>query len=155
MGARIELDVAVRASAEGGLVVDAAGRTIGMAVFGPRRRVLVIPSGTVERVAAKLAADGRIARGYVGLALQPVRIEGEGEAAGAMVMTVDASGPGAAAGVHQGDVIVSWNGRPVRGAHALWRELGPDSVGSVVRMSARRGGQRVEFDVKIGARPDA
>jgi S1-C subfamily serine protease len=159
--ARIELDVALRASAEGGPVLDAAGRAIGMAVFGPRRRVLVIPWSTLERVAAKLDSDGRIARGYLGLGLQPVRIAGRDEREdredreGAMVMTIDAAGPGAVAGVRQGDVIVGWNGRPLHGILAILRGLGPDSVGSVVRLSARRAGEPAEFDVTIGARPDA
>ena len=43
--ARIELDLRLRRSAEGGLAVDPAGRAIGMAVFGPPRRMLVITVG--------------------------------------------------------------------------------------------------------------
>ena len=153
--ARIELDLALRTSAEGGLALDACGRAIGMAVFGPRRRVLVIPSRTIDRVAAKLESDGRIARGYLGLGLHPVRIAAEDGAAGAMVMTLDGTGPAAAAGIRQGDVIVSWNRRPLPGIWAALRELGPDSVGSVVRLGVRRAGEPVEFDVTVGASPDA
>jgi S1-C subfamily serine protease len=153
MGPRIELDVAMRASAEGGVALDAAGGPIGMAVFGPRRRVLVIAAHTIERIAARLDTDGRIARGYLGLSLQPVRVDAGGE--GAMVMGVDPAGPGASAGVRQGDVIVRWNGAPLRNTHALVRELGPDSVGSVVEVSATRAGNPVTFSVTIGARPDA
>ena len=153
MGPRIELDVAMRASAEGGLALDAAGHAIGMAVFGPRRRVLVIPAQTIDRIASKLDADGRIAGGYLGLSLQPVRIDAGGE--GAMVMGVDAAGPGAAAGVRQGDIIVRWNGAPLRNTHAIVRELGADSVGSVVEVSATRAGDPLTFSVTIGARPDA
>jgi len=70
-----------------------------------------------------------------------------------MVMSVDASGPGAGAGIRQGDVIAAWNGRPIDGVHAMLRELGPDSVGSVVRLAAIRGGEPIEFDVAIGAGP--
>ena len=104
--ARIELDLRLRRSAEGGLVLDAAGQSVGMAVFGPRRRVLVIPSTTVERVAAKLESDGYIARGYLGLGLHPVAIDGS-DGSGAMVMSVDPKGPGALAEVHQGDILVA------------------------------------------------
>jgi S1-C subfamily serine protease len=150
--ARIELDMALRGSSEGGLALDPSGRAIGMAVFGPRRRVLVIPSTTIERVAAKLDADGRIARGYLGLGLQPVRIEGNGT--GAMVMSVDASGPAARGGLRQGDVIARWNGQAIEGVNGILRELGPESVGSVVRVQAIRGGEPAEFDVTIAARPD-
>ena len=61
--ARIELDLRLRRIAEGGVVLDASGAAFGMAVFGPRRRVLVIPAATIERVADKLASHGRIRRG--------------------------------------------------------------------------------------------
>jgi len=73
--ARIELDLRMRQSAEGGLAIDAAGQAIGMAVFGPRRRVLVIPSATIERVATRLEKHGHIPRGYLGLGFQLVAIE--------------------------------------------------------------------------------
>jgi len=150
--ARIEVDTLVRGSSEGGVAFDATGRAIGMAVFGPRRRVLVIPASTIDRVAAKLDADGRIARGYLGLGLQGVRIENGG--VGAMVMSVDADGPGVRAGIRQGDVIAAWNGHAIDGVNDLLRELGPDSVGSVVRLAASRGGEPMTFDVTIGARPE-
>src|SRR5882757_3200291 len=45
--ARIELDAALARSSEGGLVLDASGQALGMAVFGPRRRTLVIPMTTI------------------------------------------------------------------------------------------------------------
>ena len=106
--ARIELDLRMRRSAEGGLAIDAAGRAIGMTVFGPRRRVLVIPSATIERVATRLEKYGHIPRGYLGLGFQLVAIE-DGRR-GVMAMKVEPKGPGAKAGVHQGDIIVSWNG---------------------------------------------
>ena len=116
--ARIELDVSLRRRAEGGLVLSAAGRAIGMAVFGPRRRVLVIPAATIERVAAKLETHGRIARGYLGLGFQTVAIEG-GEESGMMVMSVDPQGPGATAGIQQGDILVAWNGESIRHVQSL------------------------------------
>ena len=150
--ARIELDLRLRRSAEGGLVLDAAGRAIGMAVFGPRQRVLVIPAATVERVAARLEGHGCIPRGYLGLGLQPVAVEG-GEGRGAMVMSVDPQGPGAAAGIHQGDVILTLDGQPVRGVSSLRRSLGPDSVGRTVKVGLRRAGGPVEVSLTIAERP--
>src|SRR5262245_36063581 len=51
--ARLELDCRLRRTAEGGLAVDAGGQPFGMTVMGPRRRVLVIPSVTIARVAAR------------------------------------------------------------------------------------------------------
>lgn len=151
--ARIELDLRLRRRAEGGVALDASGAAFGMAVFGPRRRVLVIPAATIERVAAKLASDGRIPRGYLGLGLHPVALTGGG--AGAMVMSVDPKGPGAAAGVHQGDVIVALNGEPIRHVQSLLRALGPDRVGQTVTLDLRRAGETRQLSLTIGERPAA
>ena len=126
--ARVELDMRLRRSAEGGIALDMSGAAFGMVVFGPRRRVLIIPAATIERVADKLASHGRIPRGYLGLGLHPVPLAGT-DGMGAMVMSVDPNGPGAAAGVHQGDVIVAFNGEPIRRVQSLLRALGPDRVG--------------------------
>ncbi|MDA9441379.1 serine protease [Bradyrhizobium sp. CCBAU 51745] len=149
--ARIELDVRLRSSQEGGLALDASGQAFGMAVLGPRR-VLVIPTATIERVAAQLETRGRIARGYLGLGLQPLRLD---DGIGAMVMNVDKAGPAASAGIRQGDVIVAVNDQKLSGVRALLRTLGPASVGRVVDVAVRRGGEPASFRVTIGERPEA
>jgi S1-C subfamily serine protease len=151
INARIELDVRMRQSAEGGVAIDATGRAIGMTVFGPRRRVLVIPSATIERVAASLEMHGHIPRGYLGLGFQLVAIGG-GER-GVMIMNLEPDGPGAKAGVHQGDVIVTWNGEPIRHVRSILRALGPDSVGQTVTLGLRRGGETKNVALTIGERP--
>jgi S1-C subfamily serine protease len=151
--ARIELDARLRRTAEGGLALNAAGQAFGMTVFGPGRRALIIPAATLGRVAARLEAHGRIPRGYLGLGLQPVTTEGGGQ--GVMVMSVDAKGPGAAAGIHQGDVLVSWDGKPVAGLQALLRSLGPDSVGKLLVLELRRGGETRQTKLQISERPPA
>jgi S1-C subfamily serine protease len=151
--ARVELDLRLRATAEGGLAVDASGQAFGMTVFAPRRRVLVIPSVTVGRVAARLETHGRIPRGYLGLALRPVTVEGGGS--GIMVMSVDPAGPGAAADIHQGDVLVSWDGKPIGKLQPLLRSLGPDSVGRTLALELRRGGRQQQARLTIAERPAA
>jgi S1-C subfamily serine protease len=149
--ARIELDVRLRPNQEGGLAADASGEAFGMAVLGPRR-VLVIPTATIERVAAQLETRGRISRGYLGLGLQPLRLD---DGIGAMVMNVDKAGPAATAGIRQGDVIVAVNDQKLSGVRALLRTLGPASVGRVVDVAVRRGGEPASFRVTIGERPEA
>jgi S1-C subfamily serine protease len=150
--ARIELDLSLRRHAEGGLALDASGQAFGMAVFGPRRRVLVIPAATIARVAAQIEAHGKVARGYLGLGLQPVRLDRDG-GVGAMVMSVDGDGPGAKAGVRQGDVLQAWDGQPIGSVNALLRALGPASVGKTVALSLRRGGETRAIVLEIGERP--
>lgn len=149
--ARIDLSLGLRRSAEGSVVFDAQSNALGMAVFGPRHRVLTIPAKTIERVAAQLEAHGRVARGYLGLGLQPVQVDGGGT--GAMVMSVDAQGPAMAAGIGQGDVIVSWNGKPIEHLKTLLRSLGPSSVGETVAIGLKRAGEVTEVSFRIAERP--
>lgn len=153
--ARIELDLGLRRAGEGGAALSADGRAFGMAVFGPRRRVIVIPAGTIERVAARLLSHGRIPRGYLGLGLQPVRVDAAAGGTGVMVMSVADGSPGASAGLRQGDVITAWDDRPVAGVRSLLGELGPDSVGREVSLTIRRGGEPLSVRLTIGERPAA
>jgi S1-C subfamily serine protease len=148
--ARIELDVRLRHSHQGGVVLNASGDAIGMAVLGPRR-VIVIPTATIERVAGRLETHGRIARGYLGVGLQPVKLD---DGIGAMVMNVDKSGPSSAAGIRQGDVIVAWNDDRISSVRSLLQALGPDSVGSAVEVTVRRAGEPVRLKLTIGERPE-
>jgi S1-C subfamily serine protease len=152
--ARIELDISLRRSGEGGVALDASGRAFGMVVFGPRRQALVIPTATIERVAAMLATHGKMPRGYLGLGLQPTPLEG-GEGLGVMVMSVDPKGPGATAGIRQGDLIVTWDDRPIQGMRMLLRALGPDTVGSTIKLVLRRAGDPAEVRLTVGERPAA
>jgi S1-C subfamily serine protease len=148
--ARLELDVSLRRGGQGALALDAAGNAFGMAVRGPRKTI-VIPAGTIERVAATLQSHGRIPRGYFGLGLQAVRTSDK--KSGAMVMSVDADGPAAKAGVLQGDVILAINGSEIDGVRSLLRALGPDSIGSTVELLVARGGTTSTIPVSIGERP--
>jgi S1-C subfamily serine protease len=121
-----------------------------MMLFGPRRRVLVIPAETIDRVAAVLREKGHVARGYLGASLHPVR---HASVHGAMVMSLDESGPAQAAGIQLGDIVTAWNGEPVRGPRELVEKLSPDSVGTSVTLTIRRGGEERQVAVTIGARP--
>ena len=150
--ARLELDVALRSGGQGSVALDAEGNAFGMAVRGPRKTI-VIPSRTIERVAALLASHGRIPRGYFGLGLQAVRTADKKP--GAMVMSVDADGPAARAGVLQGDIIIGIDGLELEGVRSLARALGPDSVGSTIELLIARSGATAKIPVSIGERPPA
>lgn len=149
--ARIELDVRLPRRAEGGLVISAGGRVLGMAVRGPGRRTLVIPSATIERAAALLLEHGNVPRGYLGLGLHQVAVHGGGQ--GAMVMSVDPEGPAASGGILQGDIIIRWNGATVPAVNTLVRTLDHHSIGQSVSVGIRRAGADVEAAVTIATRP--
>jgi S1-C subfamily serine protease len=147
---RIRLSGSIDPRAEGGAALDAEGGFIGLVLFGPHRRALVIPTETVDRVAATLAEQGHIPRGYLGAGLHPVR---QDNARGAMVMSLESAGPAEKAGLMLGDIVTSWDGEAVDGVRDLIRHLGPDSVGKEVALGILRGGEARSVTVMIGARP--
>ncbi|HEY1930918.1 MAG TPA: PDZ domain-containing protein [Acetobacteraceae bacterium] len=145
---------------EGGPVLDTAGRLLGMSTAGPRRRTLVIPAATIARVIDPLLAEGRIARGWLGVGLQPVAVpdslrEAAGREAGMMVVSLATDGPAAQAGVLPGDILLDLDGTPVRRMRALSAALGPERVGQSVSLRLLRAGAMQTLAVIVAARPAA
>ncbi|MGH7485229.1 MAG: S1C family serine protease [bacterium] len=158
----IRLDLALSAAAEGGAVVDAQGRVVGMAVLGPRRRVLAIPTVTVDRAVDQLLARGHVFRGYLGAGLQPVRhgrpskdAQPSDSGRGILVASIDPEGPAARAGLLVGDIVTAWNEKPIDRVRDVMRSLGSDSVGNTVNLGLLRGGAPATLKVVIGERPVA
>lgn len=147
---RLELSLSAGLRFEGAAVLDASGGLIGMLLFGPRRKALVIPAETIARVAATLADKGYVPRGYLGAGLHPLRQAG---GRGAIVLSVEENGPAHRAGLLTGDVVTTWNGEEVSGVRDILRRLGPDSVGNVVSLGIVRAGAAMIIDLTVGARP--
>ena len=156
---RITLDIRVTPREEGGPVLDPGGGLLGISTLGPRGRVLVIPASTVEAVLGPLLSKGRVERGWLGLALQPVLIpealQAEaGQSQGLMVMSVSKDGPAAKANLHAGDILVRIAGESVTSATAVAQYLGPDSVAKQVELHLIRADKPFSIPVTVGIRPD-
>jgi S1-C subfamily serine protease len=155
---RITLDIGVTPREEGGPVLDSGGGLLGISTLGPRGRVLVIPAVTVEAVLDPLLSKGRVERGWLGLALQPVLVpealQAEaGQSQGLMVMSVSKDGPGAQANLHAGDIVVKIGGESVTSPSAVAQYLGPDSVGKQVELRLIRADKPLSIRVTAGIRP--
>lgn len=154
--ARLVIDARLPTIAEGGALVAADGSFIGMAVFGPQRRVLAIPAPTVARILPVILDHGHIARGYLGVGLQRVALsaaEGGEPRRGAMVVTLDPDGPAKAAGILQGDIIVAVGGAAVSGPRSVYHHLGPEVVGRKLAVDLVRAGTPASVEVAIASRP--
>jgi S1-C subfamily serine protease len=155
---RIELDIRLGHGEEGGPVVDAAGGLVGMSTLGPRRRVLVIPTATIERALEPLLTTGRVARGWLGVAVRPVEVPdalhtAAGRPHGLIVLSVAEGGPAAGAGVLVGDILVALAGRSLAGTTRLAELLGPEAVGQELDLRLIRAGAMRDLKARVGERP--
>jgi len=155
---RIELDIAVTSHDDGGPVLDASGELLGISTLGYRDTVLVIPAETVDRSVDALLVHGRVERGWLGVALQPVAIpdawrEAAEAKSGLMVMSTVAEGPAAGAGIQVGDILLKLDGASATRVRELAERLGTDSVGRAMDISVLRSGTLVPLRATIGARP--
>jgi S1-C subfamily serine protease len=151
----IEIDIGLDRQGEGSAIVNASGELLGMAIFGPRGRVLVMPQPTLARVSEALMRNGRIARGYLGAGLQPIRLDDFDSTAkrAAIIVSLDPQGPARQAGLRLGDILLAWNGAAVRGIRDIQTRLGPGSIGKSIALQLLRGGTEETVTVIIGERP--
>jgi S1-C subfamily serine protease len=158
----IRVDLVLSRAAEGGALIDAQGSVVGMAVLGQRRRVLAIPTSTIDRVVDQLLAKGHVFRGYLGAGLQPLRRgrpshdpQPASSARGVLVVSIDPDGPAARAGLLVGDIVTTWNAKPIDRVRDVMHLLGVDSVGATVDLQLIRGGAPTTLKVALGERPVA
>jgi S1-C subfamily serine protease len=155
----VRLDLNLYPSIEGGPLVEATGRVVGITVSGPRRTVLSIPASTINRVVDQLLSKGHIARGYLGLGMQPVRLPETlkntlnlSSVGGVIVVNVESDGPADKSGMLIGDVLVAIDGTPVSDTGDIQAMLGSHSVGKILNVQIVRGGTLVEVALTVGER---
>ncbi|MBM3772461.1 MAG: serine protease [Acidimicrobiia bacterium] len=158
----------------GGAFIGTDGALIGVTTaISIRGSHVVIPAGLAWQAAAGVLAHGRIRRGYLGIAGQPVALpawqrpsiegpgpEGEGSAAageapgdrGVLVVAVTDGGPAAATGVLVGDVLMTLNGRRLTSPDDLLELLAGDLVGQSSVLGLLRGGQPIDVTIQVGER---
>jgi S1-C subfamily serine protease len=147
----IQTDAALNPGNSGGPLVTAKGEVIGVntAIILPAQGIcFAIAINTAKFVAGRLIKDGKIRRGYIGVAGQnaPVhRVLVRGHqlsiSSGVFVISVEENSPAQAAGLRDGDLIVAFNGEPIPNIDALHRALTdhkPDGQASVTILGERK-----------------
>lgn len=159
-GARVDrwlrLDLNPFTGFSGGPIVNAGGEAIGMATSGPRRSAVTIPASTVNRVLDQFAQRGRIARGYLGVGMQPVAFpEGTRKSLslnaerGLLVVAVAAGSPADKAAILLGDIIVAAEGSSIQDIQSLQTFLDSENIGKTIVLDVVRGGQIVKISIIV------
>lgn len=161
----LRLDIGLYPGISGAAVVDVEGKLIGIATAGlSRTSLLAIPAATIDRVTDELLRQGHIARGYLGVGLQPIPLpehlrtklnsaEGGLAKSGLIVLSVEPDGPAGQAGVLIGDVLVTLDGTSVTGTDDVQEFLSGERVGKPLTASLLRGGDLIERTITVAERP--
>lgn len=142
----IQTSAVLRAGSSGGPLVDLAGEVVGINTvfaFETIGLAFTIPSNTARLVASQLVANGRVSRAALGLVTQVLTPElaralGTGTAAGLLVADVLPAGPGAAAGLRSGDLLLAIDTRRLVARTDLMRVLEQARTGQTVTLQIRR-----------------
>jgi S1-C subfamily serine protease len=146
----LRLDLTLYPGSDGGAVINTGGEVIGVATSALSRIAgLAIPAVTVERVISEILTRGHVARGYLGLGLQPVELPDHQK--GLIVLSV--AGPAAKAGTMVGDILLKLGGKEVRDTDDIQLVLESRTVGESLTLEVLRGGEAREIPVTIAERP--
>src|SRR5882724_833755 len=125
----IRLDLTLYPGSSGGLVINTAGETIGIATSALSRIAgLAIPAATVNRVVDEILSRGHVTRGYLGVGLQPVELPDHQK--GLIVLSLESDGPAAKAGVLIGDILTGLGGTPIGDTDDVQLALERHPIGS-------------------------
>ena len=160
----LQIDAPINRGNSGGPTFDLNGEVIGIntAIYSPNGGSVgigfAIPSNVAKTVVSELEKHGKVSRGWLGVQVQQVTPTiaaslGLKGGHGALVAAVAPHSPGAAAGLKQGDVILSFNGHQVNELRDLPRLVSETAPGSAASLAVWRGSRQSELRATLGEAP--
>ena len=158
----IQTDAALNPGNSGGPLVTSDGAVVGVntaIIAGGQGLSFAVPMSAVVAILPALLRDGKVRRGYLGIAGQNVpllrrvtRFHRLEQASAVLVISLEADGPAIAAGLRDGDLIVSFDGMPVENLDDLHRFLTEARIGTRTRIGVLRGTARLDVEVPVRER---
>jgi serine protease Do len=158
----LQTDASINRGNSGGPMFNLAGEVVGIntAIFSPSGGSIgigfAIPSALARPIIEQLRATGKVERGWIGARIQPVTDEiaeavGLDKARGAMIGAIDPSSPAAQAKLQPGDVILTYDGKPIDRSRQLPRFVADTPPETLVKLTMWRDGKEHEVELKVAA----
>jgi len=159
----IQTDASINPGNSGGPLVNLKGEVIGIntAIVAAGQGIgFAIPANMVKRITTQLVDRGKVTRGWIGVAMEPLSPElaqslGLPDARGAIVARVYPKSPAEAAGLLPQDVVVKFDGTAVEDYHHLQRLTSEAEVGKTVKIDVMRRRERKTVELKVAEAPDS
>jgi S1-C subfamily serine protease len=153
----IQTDAALNPGNSGGPLVNSRGEVIGVntaVIMGAQGICFAIGIDTAKFIAARLIRDGRVRRGYIGVAGQNVplhrrlvRFHNLPVESGVLVVSIEPESPARRAGLIEGDLIIGYDGRPIAGIDDLHKVLTEKQVGVTAPLTLLRRAEKISLDI--------
>ena len=162
----IQTDAAINPGNSGGPLINTKGEAIGInsairsSSGGFQGIGFAIPVDLAKPILTQLRATGKVTRGWLGVSIQPLTPElaksfGITGTQGALIGGVSEGSPAARAGFKEGDVIVTFDGKPVESPRVLPALVANTPVGRGVPVVIVRDGSRQTLTVTVGNLSDS
>ncbi|MFZ6862977.1 Do family serine endopeptidase [Undibacterium sp. Ji67W] len=160
----IQTDAAINPGNSGGALVDINGNLLGIntAIYSQTGGSVGIgfatPTSTVKSVMESIISQGQVVRGWIGVEPQEITPElaesfGIKQKSGAIIAGVVRGGPADKAGMKPGDILVSIDGKPVKGTLEMFNLVAQLTPGNKAQITVLRNNQEPTLQVLIGKRP--
>ena len=158
----IQTDASINPGNSGGPLFNLAGEVIGINTAVLRRGQgigFAIPINLAKEVARDLSDDGKVSRGFLGVAMQELTetlraaLSIPAGVGGVLVTSVIADSPADKAGVRPSDLITAVAGKPVKNSRELLKLVARVRPGTKSSITILRNGQRRELPLTVAERP--
>jgi serine protease Do len=151
----LQTDASINPGNSGGPLINMNGEVIGINTMiysrsgGSEGIGFSVPSNMAKKVKDGLIRNGHVTRGYLGVSLQDT----EGSEGGVLVADLTNGGPASKAGLHNGDMIVEFDGKQVKSTKQLTEIIADTQVGKTLNVKFVRDGHEQSTPITLAERP--
>ncbi|MDH3454303.1 MAG: DegQ family serine endoprotease [Desulfuromonadales bacterium] len=156
----VQTDASINPGNSGGPLLNIYGEVVGVntAIVASGQGIgFAIPINLAKLVANQLISSGEVTRGWLGVSIQPLDADlaasfGLDRVTGALVTRVLPGAPAEQAGLRRGDVLLSFDGKPIRSVKELQLLVASSPPGEKIPVEVLREGTRLTLQVAIAVR---
>lgn len=153
----IQSDAALNPGNSGGPMINTDGEVVGVntaIINGAQGLSFSVDINTAKEIATQLIRDGKVFKGYLGVAMQEVPITQKvlrhyhlPNQKGLFVVSIEKDSPASLSQLQEGDIVIAFNGKTVNSLHELFKELTRKDIIGAIDISVIRHTELLHFTI--------